>query len=75
MATPLRRRHPPYRGADHLELLGGARGVCTVDPSTGALTLAGVGECVITATAASSDDYNQGTATYTVTVRRRARWC
>ena len=42
--------------------------VCTVDPSTGALTLAGVGECVITATAAPSDDYNQGTATYTVTV-------
>ena len=42
--------------------------VCTVDASTGALTLAGVGECNITATAASSDDYNQGTATYTVTV-------
>ena len=28
----------------------------------------GVGECNITATAAPSDDYNQGTATYTVTV-------
>ena len=28
--------------------------VCTVDASTGALTLVGVGECVITATAASS---------------------
>ena len=42
--------------------------VCTVDASTGALTLVGVGDCVITATAASSDDYNQGTATYTVTV-------
>ena len=42
--------------------------VCTVDPSTGALTLAGVGECVITASAAASDDYNQGTATVTVTV-------
>ena len=42
--------------------------VCTVDPSTGALTLAGVGECAITATAASSADYNEGTATYTVTV-------
>ena len=42
--------------------------VCTVDASTGALTLVGVGECNITATAASSDDYNQGTATYTVTV-------
>ena len=42
--------------------------VCTVDASTGALTLVGVGACNITATAASSDDYNQGTATYTVTV-------
>ena len=42
--------------------------VCTVDVSTGALTLVGVGDCNITATAALSDDYNQGTATYTVTV-------
>ena len=42
--------------------------VCTVDAATGALTLVGVGDCVITATAAPSDDYNQGTATYTVTV-------
>ena len=42
--------------------------VCTVDASTGALTLEGVGECAITATAAPSDDYNQGTATFTVTV-------
>ena len=42
--------------------------VCTVDSSTGALTLEGVGECAITATAAPSDDYNQGTATFTVTV-------
>ena len=42
--------------------------VCTVDASTGALTLVGLGECAVTATAASSDDYNQGTATYTVTV-------
>ena len=42
--------------------------VCTVDSSTGALTLAGVGSCAVTATAAPSDDYNQGTATFTVTV-------
>ena len=42
--------------------------VCTVDAATGALTLVGVGECVITASAAPSDDYNQGTAIYTVTV-------
>ena len=42
--------------------------VCTVDAATGALTLVGVGDCNITATAAPSDDYNQGTATYTVAV-------
>ena len=44
-------------------------GVCTVDPSSGALTLAGVGGCVITATAAGTDDYNEATATFTVTVQ------
>ena len=43
--------------------------VCTVDAGTGALTLAGVGACVITVTAASSDNYNQATATFTVTVQ------
>ena len=42
--------------------------VCTVDSSTGALTLEGAGSCAVTATAAPSDDYNQGTAIYTVTV-------
>ena len=47
--------------------------VCTVDSSTGALTLVGVGSCVITATAASSDDYNEATATYTVTALDRPR--
>ena len=43
--------------------------VCTVDASTGALTLVGVGECVITATAAGTANYNQATAMYTVTVQ------
>ena len=43
--------------------------VCTVNSSSGALTLAGVGSCVITATAAGTDDYNEGTATFTVTVQ------
>ncbi len=43
--------------------------VCTVNASTGALTLAGVGECVITATAASDADYNEATAEFTVTVQ------
>ena len=43
--------------------------VCTVDSSTGALTLAGVGSCEITATAASSANYNEATAAFTVTVQ------
>ena len=42
---------------------------CTVNASSGALTLAGVGNCVITATAAGTDDYNEAAATFTVTVR------
>ena len=44
-------------------------GVCGVDPTSGALTLAGAGVCEITATAEGSDDYNPGSASYTVTVR------
>ena len=43
--------------------------VCTVDASTGALTLVGVGACEITATAASTADYNEATAAFTVTVQ------
>ena len=46
--------------------------VCTVDSSTGALTLVGAGTCRITATAVSSSNYNEGTATYTVTVAAQA---
>ena len=41
--------------------------VCTVDSATGALTLVGLGDCTITATAAASDDYEAATATFTVT--------
>ena len=43
--------------------------MCSVDSGTGALTLAGVGSCVITVTAASDANYNQATATFTVTVQ------
>ena len=42
--------------------------VCTVNAGTGALTLAGLGSCEITATAASTANYNEATASYTVTV-------
>ena len=43
--------------------------VCTVNATSGALTLAGVGSCVITATAASNSNYNEATAMVTVTVQ------
>ena len=43
--------------------------VCTVDPTSGALTLEGAGVCEITATAAGSDDYNEASVGYTVTVQ------
>ena len=42
--------------------------VCTIHSSTGALTIVAVGSCVITATAAGTANYNEATATYTVTV-------
>ena len=47
--------------------------VCTVDASTGALTPVEVGACVITATAAGTADWNQATATFTVTVAAAGR--
>ena len=43
--------------------------VCTVDPSSGALTLVGAGICEITATAAGSAHYNEASDTFTVTVQ------
>ena len=43
--------------------------VCTVNATSGALTLAGVGDCVVTATAEATDNYNLAAATATVTVR------
>ena len=42
--------------------------VCSVNATTGALTIAGVGECVITATAAATTNYKEATAAFTVTV-------
>ena len=41
--------------------------VCTVDSSTGALTLLAGGECEVTATAEGTTNYNRATATVTVT--------
>ena len=42
--------------------------VCTVDETSGALTIVAVGECVVTATAASTVNYNEAMVTFTVTV-------
>ena len=43
--------------------------VCTVETTSGALTLVGAGICTITATAASSANYNDATADFAVTVQ------
>ena len=42
--------------------------MCTVNPSSGALTIVGVGECEVTVTAAVTADYEVATAMFTVTV-------
>ena len=44
-------------------------GVCTVDETSGALAIEGAGACVVTATAASTDKYNEASVPFTVTVR------
>ena len=43
--------------------------VCTVEASTGALTLAGVGSCEVTVTAAGTADYEEASATFSVEVQ------
>ena len=40
--------------------------VCTVNASSGALTLVGTGDCVVTATAAATPNYDVSTAMFTV---------
>ncbi len=42
--------------------------VCTVDAGSGALTLKGVGECVISVSAAANANYDAATASFTLTV-------
>ena len=43
--------------------------VCTAAAATGVLTLVGAGDCVVTVTAAGSDDYNEASDTFTVAVQ------
>ena len=42
--------------------------VCTVDATSGALRLLAAGDCEVTATAASTANYNEAAVTFTVTV-------
>ena len=44
--------------------------VATVDSSTGAVSIAGVGTTTITASFAGNDDYNSGSASYSLTVSK-----
>ena len=46
--------------------------VCTVDATSGKLTIIEAGTCVITATAEATDDYNAATARFTLTVQNPA---
>ena len=46
--------------------------VCTVDATTGALTVLKVGSCEITATAEGTANWNEATASFTMTVAARA---
>ena len=43
--------------------------VCSVNQTSGALTILGAGDCVITVTAVGTGDWNQATATFTVVVQ------
>ena len=45
-----------------------AAAVCTVDASSGVLSIVGAGTCTVTATAASDGNWNQATATFDLTV-------
>ena len=71
----IRRRRPdvdgPHRGAGHPLVRGERPPRCARSNATsGALTLDGAGDCVVTATAESTDNYNQATADFTVTVAK-----
>ena len=47
--------------------------VCTVDRSSGALTIVGAGDCEVTVTAAVTADYEVATAMFTVAVAKGAQ--
>ena len=59
---------PPTGAVTALVYAAVPEGVCGVESGTGALSMLEVGACVITATAVDTADYNEETATFTVTV-------
>ena len=59
---------PPTGAVTALVYAAVPEGVCGVESGTGALSLLEVGACVITVTAVDTADYNEETATFTVTV-------
>ncbi len=60
---------PPTGERTTLSYSASPDSVCTVDAATGALTLVGAGQCVVTVTAAGTADYNEASDTFTVTVQ------
>ena len=61
---------PPTGAQTALSYLATPTDVCTVNATSGALTLVGVGDCVVTATAERDANYNLATAGFTVTVQK-----
>ena len=59
----------PTGAVGALSYTAGPVAVCSAEPTGGALTIDGVGECEITVTAEGTDNYNEAIATYKVTVR------
>ena len=60
---------PPTGAETTLGYTASPPAVCAVNATTGVLTLVGAGACVVTATAAADTNWNEGNATFTITVR------
>ena len=67
-ATPPALVPPAVRDGAALTYAVSDTSVCTVDTATGALTIAGAGDCTVTLTTAATANYNAATAGFTVTV-------
>ena len=63
-----RGRSAAPRTGPALEYSAAPASVCSVDGSSGAVTISAVGTCTITVTAPANANYNQGSATFALTV-------